>query len=77
MANELPEPRPGYNRRSFLKLASVGIAAAAALTLPLKGLLGGRRGTRTASSDFPGEDSIFHPRQDPREVAEERKGRQA
>ena len=55
------------SRRNFLVKLGLGIAAAAVASLPL-----GRRGRRTggpspgASQEFPGEDSIFHPAQDPR-----------
>jgi hypothetical protein len=62
------EAKPArQSRRNFLAKLGLGVAAAAAASLPL-----GRRG-RTAgkpvsgmSQEFPGEDSIFHPAQDPR-----------
>ena len=76
MADKTHEARSWYTRRGFLKVASLGIAAAAVLAWSLKGIPGGGRVT-AASSEFPGEDSIFHPRRDPREVAKEKMGRQA
>ena len=55
------------SRRSFLSKIGLGAVVAAVASLPIAG-----RGASTASangdsvSDFPGEDSIFHPAQDPR-----------
>ena len=55
------------SRRSFLAKLGLGVAAAAIASLPL-----GNRGRKAAEPaagvypGFPGEDSIFHPAQDPR-----------
>ena len=77
MAEQLSENSSIVSRRRFLVVASLGLGAAAALAGPLKGLLfRGEKPSPLASSEFPGEDSIFHPRRDPRlDAAERRSGR--
>ena len=53
------------SRRSFLAKLGIGAAALAAMALPL--IKPGQSNSGQASADqFPGEDSIFHPAQDPR-----------
>ena len=55
------------SRRSFLAKLGLGVAAAAIASLPLVNR--GRKTAEPASGvhpGFPGEDSIFHPAQDPR-----------
>ena len=55
------------SRRSFLAKLGLGVAAAAIASLPLGNR--GRKAAEPASGaypEFPGEDSIFHPAQDPR-----------
>ncbi|MCI0867849.1 MAG: twin-arginine translocation signal domain-containing protein [Chloroflexi bacterium] len=55
------------SRRSFLAKLGLGVAIAAIASLPL-----GNRARKAADPaagaypGFPGEDSIFHPAQDPR-----------
>jgi hypothetical protein len=65
---ESTEPKSGsQTRRGFLAKLGLGVAAAAAVSLPFS--LGRRDSDSTAaasSQEFPGEDSIFHPAQDPR-----------
>ena len=68
----MPKNHPNTNgdqqsRRSFLAKLGLGVAAAAIASLPLGNR--GRKAVDPASGtypDFPGEDSIFHPAQDPR-----------
>jgi hypothetical protein len=55
------------SRRSFLAKLGLGAAVMAVASLPLFRLSQGRRDQQSAmSQEFPGEDSIFHPAQDPR-----------
>ncbi len=55
------------SRRSFLAKLGIGAAALAAVALPLIKPGQSNSGQASASADqFPGEDSIFHPAQDPR-----------
>ena len=61
------------SRRGFLALASLGVGAAALLASPLRGVIFGGKRSQALASEFPGEDSIFHPREDPREAARKRK----
>ena len=52
-------------RRSFLGKLGLGAAALAAVSaIPFLKL--GQNASRRDSVAFPGEDSIFHPRQDPK-----------
>ncbi|MQG40406.1 MAG: hypothetical protein FI722_00760 [SAR202 cluster bacterium] len=68
MANEMePQQKSGETRRSFLAKMGLGAAALAIVGGPL-GMLGRFRGSdeKSATDDFPNEDSIFHPASDPR-----------
>ena len=68
MANEMePQQKSGESRRSFLAKMGLGAAALAIVGGPL-GMLGRFRGSdeKSATDDFPNEDSIFHPASDPR-----------
>lgn len=65
--NQTGSKDEGQSRRSFLAKLGLGVAAAAIASLPL-----GNRSRKAVDSasrvdpGFPGEDSIFHPAQDPR-----------
>jgi hypothetical protein len=62
--SESPRPRL-HSRRSFLGILGLGLATVAGAGLLLKSSSLFRNGERAASQgDLPGEDSIFHPRQD-------------
>ena len=68
MANEMePQQKSGETRRSFLAKMGLGAAGLAVVGGPL-GMLGRFRGSdeKSATDDFPNEDSIFHPASDPR-----------
>jgi len=68
LANEMePQQKSGETRRSFLAKMGLGAAALAIVGGPL-GMLGRFRGSdeKSATDDFPNEDSIFHPASDPR-----------
>lgn len=55
------------SRRSFLAKLGLGAAALAAVALPLvRPRANSPDGASAAADEFPGEDSIFHPAQDPR-----------
>ena len=72
------EPRQpqGHTRRSFLTKLSLGLAALAGSGFLLRHfLLPGEKGGSAQGAEFPGEESIFHPRKDPRLEAEERRGK--
>tara|TARA_B100000745_G_scaffold78127_1_gene47515 strand:+ start:368 stop:583 length:216 start_codon:yes stop_codon:yes gene_type:complete len=62
-----PQQKSGETRRSFLAKMGLGAAALAIVGGPL-GMLGRFRGSdeKSATDDFPNEDSIFHPASDPR-----------
>ena len=64
----------GHTRRSFLTRFSLGLAAIAGAGFLLKNFLlpGGERASGS-NDEFPGEESIFHPRKDPRLEAQERR----
>ena len=64
--NDTPGPT-GQTRRSFLAKMGIGAAALALVGSPL-GMLDRLRGREESAkiTDFPGEDSIFHPASDPR-----------
>ena len=68
MSKETMEPKGNKeSRRSFLAKLGLGAAALAAVALPL--VRPGQTNpdqTSAAADQFPGEDSIFHPAQDPR-----------
>ena len=56
-----------HSRRGFLARVGLGVVAVAAATFPLGHRDGtGEAGPQGASGEFPDEDSIFHPSQDPR-----------
>ena len=62
---EPPKVAQGESRRSFLAKLGLGAAALAVVTsVPF--LRGGSKQSKGASGGFPGEESIFHPAQDPR-----------
>ena len=64
----------GQTRRSFLAKLAIGAVSLAGAGLLLKNfVLPGGRSEPHASAEFPGEDSIFHPRKDPRLEAIERR----
>ena len=64
----------GYTRRSFLTRFSLGLAAVAGAGLLLRGFLpGGKDDPVVREGEFPGEESIFHPRKDPRLDSAERR----
>ena len=65
-----------YTRRSFLGKLVLGAASVAGAGFMLKGLLLPQGKEESRSPDeFPGEDSIFHPRRDPRQEALDRRKR--
>lgn len=53
-----------HSRRGFLARMGIGVAAAAAASLPF-GLFR-KDPAKTSGDGFPGSDSIFHPASDPR-----------
>ena len=53
----------GYTRRSFLGKVSLGLAALAGSGLLLRNVFSSGN-EDTTNEELPGEDSIFHPRQD-------------
>ena len=66
----------GYSRRRFLGALSLGLAAVAGAGLLLRNFLSsGEKEEAEPGSDFPGEDSIFHPRRNPRQEALERRNK--
>lgn len=58
----------GESRRSFLIKLGIGAAALGLIAGSLSSVRKpfGSKGAAAANTDFPGEDSIFHPAQDPR-----------
>ena len=63
-----------YTRRSFLGKLVLGIATVAGAGFLLKSfVLGQGKEESKPSDEFPGEDSIFHPRRDPHQEALERR----
>ena len=72
--NEEHEATTGYSRRRFLGTLSLGLAAVAGAGLLLRNFLSsGEKEEAEPGNEFPGEDSIFHPRRDPRQEALERR----
>ena len=68
-----PHQPQGQTRRSFLTKLSLGLAALAGSGFLLRNfLLPGEKGGADQGDEFPGEDSIFHPRKDPRLEAQKR-----
>lgn len=68
MSNQPERPESAReSRRSFLAKLGIGVAALAAVALPISRLARGRGEPRQVGAQaFPGEDSIFHPAGDPR-----------
>lgn len=65
------DSKQGMTRRSFLGKISLGLAALVGLGVAAKGA--SNSVAKPANDSFPGEDSIYHPRKDPRiESAEKR-----
>ena len=63
----------GHTRRTFLARLSIGLATIAGTGFLLKNLFLPREDRASTSNyEFPGEESIFHPRKDPRLEAQER-----
>lgn len=61
MSNKETDKQPnGMTRRGFLGRVSLGLAAAAALTIPVRNLLSSNSSSKNPSDDLP-EDSIFRP----------------
>ena len=57
----------GFTRRRFLGLFSLGLASLMGTGFFLRHLLSsGKKGDSPSEQEFPGEESIFHPREDPR-----------
>ena len=55
------------SRRSFLSKIGLGAVVAAVASLPIAGRgLSNAPANADTVQEFPGEDSIFHPAQDPR-----------
>ena len=77
----MPEDREqdqpqGYTRRRILGIFSLGLAGVAGAAFLLRDSLFSREtGDAELVTEFPGEDSIFHPRRDPRLEARERRRR--
>ena len=64
----------GHTRRSLLAKLSLGLVALAGAGLLLRNVFSPRdKGEPESGPEFPGEDSIFHPRRDPRLEALERR----
>ncbi len=56
-----------HSRRTFLAVATLGVAAVVGVTSPMLGIF--KRSKVKSSNgpqEFPGPDSIFHPASDPR-----------
>ena len=68
MTHEASPSQPkGESRRSFLTKLGLGTAALALVSVPFFPWGRNKTGRTAAASDgFPGPDSIFHPRSDPR-----------
>ena len=69
MPKDTTEPINGReSRRSFLVNLGLGAAALAAVSSPfLRSRRASSEQSSATSEAFPGEDSIFHPAQDPRQ----------
>ncbi len=65
------DAKNGMTRRSFLGKISLGLAALVGVGVAAKAASGGSEST--ANDQFPGEDSIYHPRKDPRIESAERR----
>ena len=65
MEKHLPDSNSSrHSRRGFLARMGIGVAAAAAASLPLGRFRNDP--AKTSGDGFPGRDSIFHPASDPR-----------
>ncbi len=62
---EKDQQSTGMTRRGFLGRVSLGLAAAAALTLPVRNLLSSDSSSNDPADGLP-EDSIYRPRDDSR-----------
>ena len=57
----------GYTRRSFIGKFSLGLAGLAGAGFLMRHFLfSGGKGGLDSEGEFPGDESIFHPREDPR-----------
>ena len=65
------DAKKGMTRRSFLGKISLGLAALVGVGVAAKAASGAAGST--ADDQFPGEDSIYHPRKDPRIESAERR----
>lgn len=66
MSKEGKEQQPtGMTRRGFLGRVSLGLAAAAALSMPIRNLLTGGPSATDPAEGLP-EDSIYRPRDNSR-----------
>ena len=67
MSNEGKEQQPGgMTRRGFMGRVSLGLAAAAAIAVPLRHLLSSSSSASNPADGLP-EDSIFRPKDDSRD----------
>ena len=62
----------GMTRRSFLGKVSLGLAALVGVGIAAKGA-SSDPASPAKEEQFPGEDSIYHPRKDPRIESAERR----
>lgn len=69
-ANEKGDGSRGFTRRGFLGIFSLGVASLAGAGFLLRDSIS--PGGRANDPELPGEDSIFHPRKDPRSPSQER-----
>ena len=65
--DEQDQGTPVYSRRNVLGKLFLGATALVSSGLLLKNLLPSSREHGETDDSFPSEDSIFHPKQDPRE----------
>ena len=57
--------RPGFTRRTFLGTVAVGIAAVGGAGFLFKNFFfSGQKDGGDPAKEFPGPDSIYHPRED-------------
>ena len=69
-----PDQPSGHTRRSILGKFSLGLVGIAGAGLLFRNFLfSGRNEQPDSAQVFPGEESIFHPRRDPRLEAVERR----
>ena len=72
--NDTQRPEAG-SRRSFLGKLALGLTALVGAGLLVRNLLPSSGDEDQESAQFPGPDSIFHPRQDTRLEPQERRDR--